>query len=251
MKHAILVSDEMVTLIGRGPAPAIKADDDRVVFAFGGLSDGGSPVLAYRDGAELDDISGYPLVFVVRRAACRRLFAARPDGSQTWHLTSPLRSLALSIIDCEAVGEARTTLRLARSIELLCQIHASLAEGALAPAAGEGSLSELDVARIASVRREVDQRWHEKLTIAELARVGGVNRDKLVRGFRDLYGATIAEMLTERRLQEARRMLLSTDLPVSLVAYRCSYHNNAAFTRAFNRRFGIAPSGLRRTGIAA
>lgn len=251
MKQAIFVSDEMVTLIGSGAEPALQVDDDRVVFAFGGLSDGGLPLLAYRDGAELEDIDRYPLVFVVRRAACRRLFAARPDGSQTWHLTSPLRALALSIIECEAEGEACTTLRLARSIELLCQLHAALANRALAPATGEGSLSELDVARIASVRREVDQRWHEKLTIAELARAGGVNRDKLVRGFRDLYGATIAEMLTERRLQEARRMLLSTDLPISLVAYRCSYNNNAAFARAFNRRFGIAPSGLRRTGIAA
>ena len=52
-------------------------------------------------------------------------------------------------------------------------------------------------------------------------------------------------------LAEARRMLLATDLPVASVAYRCSYQNNAAFTRAFNRRFGVPPTALRRTGAAA
>lgn len=251
MKVAIEVSDEMVTLIGQGAPPAVDLRDESVVFAFVGLGAEMQPVLEFRNNASLAGLSECALVLVVSRAACLRLFRASPDAARTWHLPSSLRALAMAIVDCEAVDEARSTLRLARSIELLCQIHAALADGALVPAGGEGAMSERDVARIASVRQVVDQRWHEKLTIAELARVGGVNRDKLVRGFRDLYGATIAEILAERRLAEARRMLLATDLPVASVAYRCSYQNNAAFTRAFNRRFGVPPSQLRRTGAAA
>ena len=250
IKSAVQVSDEMVTLIGRGASPTFTLEGDAVIFAFGG-GEGPLSSLHYRDGADLTGLDASPLVFAVTRAACRRLFGTRPERATTWHLPNALRVLAMGIIDCEAKGEARTTLRLARSIELLCQIHAALSEGTLVPAGGEGGLSEGDVARIASVRQVVDQRWHEKLTIAELARAGGVNRDKLVRGFRDLYGSTIAEILAERRLAEARRMLLATDLPVASVAYRCSYLNNAAFTRAFSRRFGMAPSALRRTGTAA
>lgn len=251
MKAAIEVSDEMVTLIGEGAPPRVHLRDKTVVFAFFGLTGEAQPVLEFRSNASLAGLAECSLVFVVSRAACRRLFPTCPDAGSIWHLPSSLRGLAMAIIDCEAVGEAQSTLRLARSIELLCQIHAALEGGALVPAIGELAMSEGDVARIASVRRVVDQRWHEKLTIAELARVGGVNRDKLVRGFRDLYGATIAEILAERRLAEARRMLLATDLPVASVAYRCSYKNNAAFTRAFNRRFGVPPTALRRTGAAA
>ena len=253
MKDIVQVSGEMVTLIGPGSAPQpVELDGDAIVFLFDGIVGSARPILEYRDHARLSDLEECPLVFVVTAEACRRLFSARPQASASWHLPSDLRSLALQIIDCEGEGEARSTLRLARSIELLCQIHAAYANGVLLPASGNGELSECDIARIASVRRLVDQRWHEKLTIPELARAGGVNRDKLVRGFRDLYGATIAEILAERRLAEARRMLLATDLPVASVAFRCSYLNNAAFTRAFNRRFGVAPSELRRrTGAAA
>lgn len=251
MKAAIEVSDEMITLIGEGPSPRVGLREEAVIFAFPGLCGEARPVLEFRNNASLAGLESCSLVFVVSRAACRRLFSTSPDAASTWHLPSSLRALAMAIIECETVEEARSTLRLARSIELLCQIHAALADGALVPSIGERAMSERDVARIASVRRVVDQRWHEKLTIAELARVGGVNRDKLVRGFRDLYGATIAEILAERRLAEARRMLLATDLPVASVAYRCSYKNNAAFTRAFNRRFGVPPTALRRTGAAA
>jgi AraC family transcriptional regulator, transcriptional activator of the genes for pyochelin and ferripyochelin receptors len=251
MKQTVLVSDEMITLVGRGAVPAAPCPNDAVIFHCDHLTDGASPQLSYRDHCDLDHLEETLLALVVKRAACERLFALRLDGPRSWHLPSALAELALSIIDCKAHGEAQTALRLARSIELLCQIHAALADGSLVGSTGDGGLSESDVARIAAARRVVDQRWHEKLTIADLSRAAGVNRDKLARGFRDIYGATVTEILSERRLSEARRLLLVSDLPVSTVAYRCSYLNNASFTRAFTRRFGLPPSELRRTGVAA
>jgi AraC family transcriptional activator of pyochelin receptor len=251
MKQTVIVSHEMTTLVGEGPMPPLALPADPVVFAFAGLSVGATPLIAYRGHCDLSGMEAKPLVFVVERAACLRLFAREFAGESSWHLPSALRALALSIVDCDAAGEARTTLQLARSIELLCQVHAALADDVLLPNSGDCALSEHDVACIAAARRTIDQRWHEKLTIADLARLAGINRDKLVRGFRELYGTTIAEVLSEHRLGEARRMLLASDLPVATVAYRCSYLNNASFTRAFARRYGVAPTVLRRAGASA
>jgi len=251
MRDAVIVSSEMTTLVGQGQIPSAKLPPDAIAFVISGTARGS--MLTCCSVSALDSFPAAPLILVVQAAACKRLFNVRPQVGDAWHIPSKLLALALSITDCEATGAARDTLRLARSIELLCQIHAAYAEESFVSANSpdEAALSEMDVARIAGVRRLVDQRWQEKLTIAELARAGGLNRDKLVRGFRGLYGATILEVLTERRLAEARRMLLATDLPVASVAYRCSYLNNAAFTRAFSRKFGVAPSTLRRTGAAA
>lgn len=251
MKHTVLVSDEMLTFIGSGPVPSVECPFEPVVFSFSGLAEQSAPRLQFTATNELDGLEDASLVFVVSRAACARLFAQRPETNQSWHLPANLVALAHSIIQCEAAGEARTTLQLARSIELLCQVHAAFAEGSLVACEGDAGLTDRDVACIASARRLVDQRWSEKLTIAELSRAAGVNRDKLARGFRDLYGATVSEILSERRLSEARRLLLVSDLPVATVAYRCSYLNNAAFTRAFSRRFGVPPSEFRRVRIAA
>lgn len=252
MKEAVIVSHEMTTLVGIGAAPLeAPTPSGSIMFLFGGFADGTTPTLTCRDRLDLGGLEDAPLVLVVTQEACSRVFGVDEHAAQSWHLPSELRALALSLIECEGSGELRTALRLARSIELLCQIHAALEDGTLVPLEGECALAETDVARIAAARRLIDQQWQGKLTIPDIARNVGVNRDKLVRGFRQLYGATIAEVLTERRLSEARRMLLASDLPVSSVAYRCSYLNNASFTRAFTRHFGVAPSALRRTGIAA
>ena len=55
----------------------------------------------------------------------------------------------------------------------------------------------------------------------------------------------------KRRLSEARNQLIATDLPVGLIGYRSGYQNNASFSRAFCRRFGVPPSNFRNQAVAA
>lgn len=73
----------------------------------------------------------------------------------------------------------------------------------------------------------------------------------MARGFRETYGCTVSEALAERRLAEARRQLIATDLPIGLIGYRSGYLNNASFTRAFGRRFGQSPTDFRACAVAA
>lgn len=250
-KHPVLVSPEMTSFVGRGGCDAAVVVPDALLFTFRGL-DGSEPTMAAIPAAELgsgveDDL----LVIAVTRAACERLFGMLPAADGRWHLPSALRRLALSIVAPEAAQAACDTLRLARSIELLCQVFAQLGDGQLVAIDGPASLCERDIARIAAARRMVDERWQEKLTLDDIARACGINRDKLTRGFRTLYNCTVAEALSEQRLRHAQRLLAASDLSVASIGYRCGYLNNASFARAFARRFGVAPSEMRRLGIAA
>jgi AraC family transcriptional regulator, transcriptional activator of the genes for pyochelin and ferripyochelin receptors len=145
----------------------------------------------------------------------------------------------------------RDTLRLAKSIELLCATFDSIARDALVPADADGALGELDARRIVAARRMIDEQWREKLTLDTIARACGINRAKLTRGFRSMFDMTIADAIAERRLGGAGQMLRSTDLPVASIGYACGYLNNAAFTRAFSRRFGVAPTQYRAHRLAA
>ena len=255
MKTAVRVSEEMISYVGPGEFPCSSADyrslQNAVVFAFPGAGRDIPTRVIYRDRSSLEDLQDCLLVLLVEARACQRIFALSLDGSATWHLPADVHRIALSIIECGAKGEVLMTLRLARSIELLCQLCAHLEAGELVPFEGENPLPEMDVVRVVQARRIIDQRWREKLTIPTLAREVGINRDKLVRGFRELYGTTIADLLSSRRLEEARLMLLSSDMPVASVALRCSYLSNASFTRAFSRRFGLPPTALRQQGVAA
>lgn len=246
-KHPVIVSPEMTTYIGRGTCDRLLLPPDALLLGFG---DFGELIVRMLRFCELE-AEEHLLVFAVSRGACRRLFGDLPDSDARWYLPSDLRALGQSIVAPDCDDAAADTLRLARSIELLCQFFAALRAGDLVSVEGPSSLTEGDIARIAAARQIVDTRWHEKLTIDNIAKSCGINRDKLTRGFRELYQCSIAEALSERRLRHARQMLAASDLPVASIGYRCGYLNNASFTRAFSRRFGMAPTAMRRVGIAA
>ena len=148
-------------------------------------------------------------------------------------------------------AEARTPYRLAKSIELLCEAVRLHGERALIPFTADGVLSLADSRRLIAARQMIDDRWNEKLTLDAIARACGLNRAKLTRGFKEMFDCTIAEALAARRLLEASRLLLTTDLPVSSVGYESGYLNNASFSRAFGRHFGRSPSHYRAYGLAA
>ena len=148
-------------------------------------------------------------------------------------------------------GPPLETYRIGKSIELLCETMRALAADALVPVAPDSTLSLADSRRLVAARRIIDEQWAEKLTLDTLARACGMNRAKLTRGFRTLYHCTIAEAIAERRLLEASRALRTTDLPVSSIGYASGYLNNASFSRAFGRRFGVSPSEYRGCASAA
>lgn len=251
-KHRIDVSHEMLAFCGPGILAPAEWPEDWIILAYSCGGESSLPVLSYRGSAACADVlADADIVLIVEPAACVRLFGELPLADADWHLPRSLRGLAVTIRDCNAPETVRDTLRLARCIELLCQTFTLLARNEAVPLDAASLLNEEDAARIARARQLIDERWSEKLTLESIARACGLNRDKLARGFRALYRCSVADHLSDNRLQAARELLLISELPVSTIAYRCGYLNNASFTRAFNRRFGAAPSQLRQGAIAA
>jgi AraC family transcriptional activator of pyochelin receptor len=235
----------MVALIGACDASAVTWPADSIMLGF---DLGAQPLLRMRDQA--DDHGGDAIVLAVAREACLRLFGVDlADGD--YHLPTELRTIAHAIVDCATSGPGRTTYRLGKSIELLCESVRLLIDDALVLARADGVLSLADARRLIEARRLIDERWNEKLTIDRIARACGLNRVKLNRGFREMFDCTVAVALAERRLEEASRMLRTTDKPISSIGYDNGYLNNASFARAFARRFGVSPSDYRAARLAA
>ena len=189
-------------------------------------------------------------VFLVERHAIERLGGVELLDGGSFHLTAELRAIALALREPAAAFEAISTYRLAKCIEFVCETIRQARDGDLAPLSADGQLSSADTRRMMAARQLIEDRAGEKLTLDYIARSCGLNRSKLTRGFKELFDCTVAEAIAERRLETARKMLLTTDLPVSSIGYVTGYQNNASFTRAFGRRFGRTPSDLR-VGLAA
>lgn len=257
--ESVVVSPEMTILIGRGPfeGAAVPQDAIGVVYGFGAITASATvSLIGSGQVAELvdEDLDATRIVLLVAPTAINRIDGqVMPDAHSRahYHLPSELRAIALALRDCDRTGESGDIYRAAKGIELLCETWALVDACALAPLAGDSGLSRADSVRILAVRQMIDDRWHEKLSLERIAAQCGLNREKLTRGFREMFGCSIAEAIVERRLTEASRMLLTTDLPVSSVGYENGYLNNASFARAFGRRFGVTPSDFRAKRLAA
>jgi AraC-like DNA-binding protein len=81
-------------------------------------------------------------------------------------------------------------------------------------------------------------------TIGDAAEMVGVSARTLQRRFSE-SGTTYREFLTNLRFQEARRLLLDTDMPIREVTARVGYTDVSNFARAFRRVAGISPADLR------
>lgn len=81
----------------------------------------------------------------------------------------------------------------------------------------------------------------EHLTLDHLAGIFFVSKYHLCRTFKRSTGATVLEYLTQKRILQARAMLLQ-GLGPTLVASQCGFSDYSAFYRAFRQLAGCAPS---------
>jgi AraC family transcriptional activator of pyochelin receptor len=248
-KRRFDISPRMTVFYGPGsvPSDADGLHPTRLAFTLGG--EHGLALVAV--GEHLRDAREVDLVFLVDPDRCREMLGDVPHEDGIWHLSSEQRAIALALLACDLPEPAAHAMRTIKAVELLCAIVTDLRGDRLVPAGGTGLIGELDSRRIMMARRVIDDSWREKLTLDSIARACGLNRVKLTRGFRAMFDCTVAEAITERRLGGAHQLVLVTDLPISSIGYRCGYTNNASFTRAFSRRYGMAPTQLRAGAAAA
>lgn len=83
-------------------------------------------------------------------------------------------------------------------------------------------------------------------TAETLAREAGLSRSALAGRFATVLGTSPIRYLRDWRLYLASIDLKLMSKPVGLVAYEAGYGAEAAFNRAFTRRFGIPPAEWRR-----
>jgi len=106
-------------------------------------------------------------------------------------------------------------------------------------------LRDPGVARaLALMHGDVAHPW----SVEELGKRVGMSRSGLADRFTRLIGVSPMHYLADWRLQVASQMLLETSDPLARIAERIGYESEAAFSRAFKKRFGRAPATWRRAG---
>lgn len=92
----------------------------------------------------------------------------------------------------------------------------------------------------------MEQGIEDPPSIGDIASRIGLSQRRLEMLFTDRLGTSPGRFFLDLRLDEARRLVTDTRLPLQEVALRTGFSGQVTFARAFRARFGAAASGLRR-----
>ncbi|NND73861.1 MAG: helix-turn-helix domain-containing protein [Ilumatobacter sp.] len=140
----------------------------------------------------------------------------RPDGTYGWFLTSKSRWT-------DHAGDPVGMVSV--SVDLRTPADAAAPHAQFATA--------VEVART---------RFAEQLPVGDLATAAEMSVNQLERVARRLLGLSPKQLILRFRLEEALRLLATTDLPIAEIAQRCGYYDQSAFSRHFKRTVGVAPA---------
>lgn len=99
---------------------------------------------------------------------------------------------------------------------------------------------------IAAARQWALEHLEENLSIERLAAVAHMSRRSFVRAFKASTGTAPATWVRSRRLDEARRLLETTRLPIDQVAQASGFGSDITLRQNFAASFGSTPTAYRR-----
>ncbi|SDQ30492.1 GlxA family transcriptional regulator [Arthrobacter crystallopoietes] len=86
----------------------------------------------------------------------------------------------------------------------------------------------------------------DKISVDDLAKASHMSRRSFIRAFRAATGTTPATWLRARRLDEVRRLLEITDLPIDRIAAQCGFSSPITMRQNFMSEYATTPSEYRR-----
>lgn len=96
-----------------------------------------------------------------------------------------------------------------------------------------------------AVQELLARRFHEPLTLAEIAQTLFTSPYHLCRVFRQQLGCTIHQYLTQLRLLTSLDQVISNRAPLTDIGISLGFGSHSHFTQSFRNTFGVTPSQWR------
>ncbi len=104
------------------------------------------------------------------------------------------------------------------------------------------------VHHVVAMARYVARFFRDDITAADVAAAAHLHPNYAMTLFRQVLGVTLHSYLLTRRIAEAQRLLLTTELPTSQVAQQTGFGSLSGFYATFTRTCGRPPGEYRRAG---
>ncbi|SHL18360.1 transcriptional regulator, AraC family [Chitinophaga jiangningensis] len=169
--------------------------------------------------------------------------AAILEKDQNPHITPRMNAIIEEITNCNFQGGLKKLFLQSKTLELLALQCSQVIEGMSHKS--NKPLSASDRERLDYARSVLLANMQQPPTLAQLARMAGINEFKLKNGFKQLYNTTVFGYLSDYRLELAKDMILDGAKSLTDIADEAGYSSLPHFSTAFRKKFGVSPSRIK------
>ena len=153
-----------------------------------------------------------------------------------------MKNCIYDIINCKYTGGLKSVFIASKCTELLV-LQAEAFEKERIKIEHAPIIAAPDQERIYYAREYLIDHLDAPPSIAELAKICGINEFKLKQGFKGVFDSSIFSYLADYKLNSARELLLD-GTPIKAVAFQLGYSSVPHFSNAFRKKFSISPGKL-------
>lgn len=99
---------------------------------------------------------------------------------------------------------------------------------------------------VGEIKQYIEEHLGDDLSRNTLAELACLNPSYLARLFRSKTGYSLVDYITKRKIKRVQKMLLTTDLSVSQIAFELGYTNMPYFSKVFKKETGCTPVEYRK-----
>ena len=100
--------------------------------------------------------------------------------------------------------------------------------------------------RVHRVRDYILACYEQPLTLPEMAQIGCLSTNHFLRVFRQVFHQSPHHFLRTIRIEQAQKLLITTDLSVTQICYAVGFESLGSFSWRFRQEVGLSPEQFRR-----
>jgi AraC family transcriptional activator of pyochelin receptor len=164
-------------------------------------------------------------------------------SEQNAFIDTDIRAIINSILNCPYTGGTKKMFFLSKCIELL--VLQSQVFDKVKLKQQVYCKTSYDKERIVFAKDYLVKHYDAPPTLTGLAQITGINEFKLKKGFKEIFGATAFEYLTNYKMEIAKTKLSQKQITISQLGYELGYSSPQHFSTAFKNKFGYSPKQLK------
>ena len=107
-------------------------------------------------------------------------------------------------------------------------------------------MNGLTAVKLGTVIAKIESEFNRAIPLEELARLANLSQFHFARVFRREIGTSPHSYIVDKRIECARQLLATSQLPIREISKSVGYSTQAHFTSAFRQRCGTTPAAFRR-----